>query len=62
MDDRLISAAYDLALEMRDDPGWHDAMNRVRDQEGTGELRRRCPGYSEEEYGRALADGFKNSR
>jgi len=62
MDDRLLSAAYDLAVEMRDDPRWRDAMNRVGDTEGQAELRRRCTGHSDEEYNRALADGFMNSR
>jgi len=62
MDDRLLSAAYDLCLEMRDDPGWHDAMNRVADIEAIAELRRRCPGYSDEEYDCAIATGMMNSR
>ena len=62
MDDRLLSAAYDLALEMRSDPRWKEAMNRVGDTEGAAELRRRCPGYRDDEYARALADGFRDSR
>ena len=62
MDDRLLSAAYTLAEEMRDDPRWREAMNRVGDTEGAAELRKRCPGYPDEEYGRALAKGFFASR
>ncbi len=62
MDDRLLSAAYTLALEMRDDPRWRDAMNRVGDTEGAAELRKRCPGHPDEEYQRALAEGFMASR
>jgi hypothetical protein len=61
-DDALILAAYDLAEEMRDSPRWRDAMNRVGDTEGVAELRKRCPGYPEEAYGRALAKGFFASR
>jgi len=62
MDDRLLSAAYDLAIEMRTEPRWRDAMNRVGDTEGAAELRRRMPGYSSEEYERALDNGFTASR
>ena len=62
MDDRLLSAAYDLAIEMRTDPRWRDTMNRVGDTEGDAELCKRCPGYSDEEYRRALAKGFMVSR
>ena len=62
MDDRLSSAAYDLCLEMRDNPRWHDVMNRVGDSEGIAELRTRCPGYSDEEYARAIAHGMMASR
>ena len=62
MDDRLLSAAYDFALEMRGNPRWRDAMDRVGDTEGAAELRKRCPGYSDEQYSRALAKGFFESR
>ena len=62
MDDRLLSAAYDLCAEMRDDTRWRDAMNRVGDTEATAELRTRCPGYSKEEYWRAIAKGMIASR
>jgi len=60
--DRLAAAAYDLCLEMRDDPRWHEAMNRVGDSEAATELRARCPGYSDEEYARAIAQGMMASR
>jgi len=62
MDDHLSSAAYDFCLEMRDNPRWDDAMNRIRDSEGISELRARCPGYSDEDYARAIAQGMSASR
>jgi hypothetical protein len=62
MDDRLSSAAYDLCLEMRDDPRWSDAINRVNDTAAIAELRTRCPGYTDDEYGRAIAQGMMASR
>lgn len=62
MDDHLASAAYGLCLEMRLDPRWRDAMNRAGDTEAVAELRARCPGFTDEEYGRAIAKGMMASR
>jgi len=62
MNDRLLSAAYDLCVEMRESPRWEAALNRVGDTEGLEELRRRCPGYTEQEYVQAIANGMMASR
>lgn len=66
IEEKLADAAYRLADEIRDGR-WshvHDlARKPVTDCVGlTDELCRRCPGFSLEEYRRALADGMQASR
>jgi hypothetical protein len=60
----LGNAAYKLAVEMRDGD-WEHAAPRNKRPILTPEiievLRKRCPGYSVEQYQRALADGLQAS-
>jgi hypothetical protein len=64
--ERLAEAGYKLALEVRD--GRWDHISNPNERPATAyvplinELRRRCPGYGEDEYSRAIADGLFNSR
>jgi hypothetical protein len=64
--ERLAEAAYKLALEVRD--GRWDHISNPNEKPATayvpliGELKKRCPGYSDGEYSRAIADGLFNSR
>jgi hypothetical protein len=62
MNDRLSTAAYNLCIEMRDDPRWEAANNRPGNREGLEELRRRCPGFTDDEYARAMSQGLMASR
>ena len=60
----LQEQAYRLAGEIRDRK-WDQLPGIDRpaaSAEVIAELRRRCPGFSTEEYARAIADGFSNSR
>jgi hypothetical protein len=62
----LMDAAYDFAVEIRD--GKWDHVVGIRSKpvpvcpEVVDELRRRCPGHSNLEYQRAIADGLFSSR
>lgn len=57
MDSLLTSAAYDLCVEVR------DAIGQLANDQGLiDELRRRCPGYTDEQYRGAVAQGMFNSR
>jgi hypothetical protein len=60
----LLRSAYDVADRYRDgfwpewgDKGWKDAWKFLID-----ELRRRCPGFTDQQYGQALNQGFSDSR
>lgn len=61
-DSRLNQEASKLAEEIRTEPRWEAARNSPGNKEGLEELRRRCPGYSDEAYGSALSMGFLESR
>jgi hypothetical protein len=67
MPDALALAAYGLCEEVRDG-AWDVALKRVLNgqpaasPEVIDELRNRCPGYSTQEYQRAIAQGMFNSR
>lgn len=62
----LSQFGYDLAEEIRD--GKWDHVSDLKKKpapaciELTDEFRRRCPGYSLEQYQRALSDGLFASR
>ncbi len=60
----LEHAAFVLASEFRD--GVHAQLGSLTDPATsrwlTEELARRCPGFTDEDYGRALGDGFLASR
>lgn len=64
--EQLAEAGYKLALEVRE--GRWDDISDPNEKPATAyvplisELRRRCPGYRDDEYSRALADGLFNSR
>jgi hypothetical protein len=66
VEERLAEAGYKLALEVRE--GRWDHVSNPNDKPATAyvplisELRRRCPGYCDDEYSRAIADGLFNSR
>jgi len=59
-------AGYRLALEVRGRRRDHVSDPSERPPQAYAplidELRRRCPGYRDDEYSRALADGLFNSR
>ena len=64
--ERLAEAGYKLAVEVRE--GRWDHISSPNEKPATAypplisELRRCCPGYRDDEYSRALADGMFNSR
>jgi hypothetical protein len=64
--ERLAEAGYKLALEVRD--GRWDHVSNPNEKPAAAfvplicELRKRCPGYREDEYSRAISDGLFNSR
>ena len=60
----LESRAYDVADAYRGGRLGHLARKDWADTWGNlvGELRSRCPGFSEAEYGNALEGGFRDSR
>jgi len=62
--ENLQEQAYRLAEEIRDRK-W-DALPGIdrpaASAEIIAELRRRCPGFTTEEYARAIADGLFDSR
>jgi hypothetical protein len=64
--ERLAEAGYKLALEVRE--GRWDHISSPNEKPAVayppliGELRLRCPGYRDDEYSRAIADGLFNSR
>ena len=65
MSTSLGSTAYTLCEEVRD--GVWDAALPPNGQPSAnaaviGELRRRCPGHSQEEYERAIAQGMSATR
>jgi hypothetical protein len=66
MDRNLLDAGYDLANEIRD--GKWNHVEGIEDcpasacPEIFAEFRRRCPGYTTEEYRSALGKGFFDSR
>lgn len=66
IDKNLADAGYALAEEIRDGRWWHVADLARKPApacaELIDELRRRCPGFSESEYQRSLADGLFASR
>jgi hypothetical protein len=66
IDKQLADAGYTLAEEIRDGR-WRHVADLVRKPapacpELIDELRRRCPGFSDSDYQRALADGLFASR
>lgn len=64
--ERLAEAGYKLALEVREGSWDHVSDPNAKPPKAyaplIAELKRRCPGYLDDEYGRALADGLFNSR
>jgi len=66
LSERLAEAGYKLGLEVRD--GLWDHISSPNERPATAyvpliaELRIRCPGYRDDEYSRAIADGLFNSR
>lgn len=66
MAERLAEAGYKLALEVREGRWDHISDPNEKPPKAyvplIDELRRRCPGYRDEDYSRALADGLFNSR
>jgi hypothetical protein len=62
----LQDAAHELALEIRDGKWDHvrclDQKPASACPEIIEELRKRCPGYPEDLYKRAIADGLFGSR
>jgi hypothetical protein len=67
MSSDIDAAAYDLCLEVRDHK-WDRALSKAPNgqpaacNEVIEELRRRCPGYTKEQYQRAIAQGMFDSR
>jgi len=66
LDRALENAGYAVADEIRDGKwahakGIHDCP-AVRCEEILAEMRRRCPGYTDDEYASALGQGFFDSR
>lgn len=61
--DDLDNAAYDVADEYRDGKLLH-SIPKLSEAWAplVAELERRCPGFTEEEYSKALNDGFVSSR
>ena len=60
----LNACGYDVADEYRaglwpelSDKEWKDVWKFL-----ISELRRRCPGFKDEQYGKALDEGFRDSR
>lgn len=64
--ERLAEAGYKLALEVRE--GLWDHISSPKEKPSMAypplisELKRRCPGYCDDDYSRALSDGLFNSR
>jgi hypothetical protein len=64
----LSSTAYALCEEIRDKGAFAEAIGHVHNQqpagcpEVIGELQRRCPGYTTEEYQAAIARGMFETR
>lgn len=56
-DERLASTAYDLCIEVRE-----AVFQFLSDEDLVAELRRRCPGYIDDQYRQAVAQGMLNSR
>jgi hypothetical protein len=62
--DNLREQGYLLAEEIHEGK-WDNAAGIERPAaapEIIAELRRRCPGFTDTDYGRAIADGLSNSR
>jgi hypothetical protein len=63
---RLAEEGYKLALEFRE--GRRDHVSSSNEKPAAAyvplisELKRRCPGYHDDDYSRAIADGLFNSR
>ena len=62
--DRLAEEGYQLALEIRDGK-WNALPGIERPASSPGvidELRSRCPGFTNGEYAKAIADGLYSSK